>query len=78
MLSTLINNIGVKSNRDGSKFYIYAISNSDVKVFFTGDDFSEDINDKVETDDFQFAYNALAELLSTEEMRDKLEASVLF
>ncbi len=70
--------IGVKSNRDKSKYHIFALGKSNAKAFFTGDGWSEDINLRVETDDVAFAFETLQSLLDTEKKREELLMCIIF
>jgi len=67
--------IGVQATKDG-KFYIYCVSISHIKVFFTGDGWSEDINEKVETEDVNFAIDSLREILQDRGLIKQLESSI--
>ena len=67
--------LGVQASKEG-KFYIYCVSISHIKVFFTGDGWSEDINEKVETDDVNFAIDSLREILQDKGLIKQLESSI--
>lgn len=67
--------LGVQASKEG-KFYIYCVSISHIKVFFTGDGWSENINEKVETDDVKFAIESLREILEDRGLIKKLESSI--
>lgn len=64
--------IGVGCNRDKTAFHLYAIGRSNKKIFFTGEGFSEDINEKVETDDWAYAMRTLIELVQDDSDRQAI------
>lgn len=71
--------MGIGCNRQKDKWHIYIIGTSSVKIFLTEENsFTEDINLRAESDDFQFVYEILANLLSEEKTRDEIEACLLF
>ena len=75
-LSEQLISLGVGCNRDKDKFHIYAIGKSNIKVFFTEEGFSEDINERVETDDIVLAVQTVQELIESENSRIELSNSI--
>jgi DNA-binding transcriptional regulator/RsmH inhibitor MraZ len=68
--------IGIGCNRDKTKFHLYAIGKSNIKTFFTGEGFSEDINERVETDDFVHAFMEMQEIVNDEDGRIMIADSI--
>lgn len=80
-LEDLIGSIGVSHNHDevDSKYHLFIIGKNHKKLFFYEDNvWGEDINRRVETTDFIFAYQALSTMLEDEEMRKHIEANLVF
>lgn len=71
-LNSHLISIGVGCNRTKDAFHLYAIGKNNKKIFFTGDGFSEDINEKVETDDWSFAMSTMIEMVSDDGDRNAI------
>ncbi len=81
MLESIVANYGVGNNGDDAdyKYHLYIIGKNGTKLFFYEDGaWGEDINLRVETSDFIFAYQQLGSMLEDEEMRNHIEANLLF
>lgn len=79
MLPLIIQTIGVDKSSDGKFFHIFAIGKNHKKIFFCEDgSWSENINEKAETDDFMFAFEQLASMIKSEDDRNNIEANILF
>ena len=71
--------IGNNNNADDYKYHLFVIGKSGIKLFLYEDMvWGEDINKRVETSDFIFAYEQLGSILDDEEMRTHIEANLLF
>lgn len=80
-LEDLISSIGVSHNHDevNSKYHLFIIGKNHKKLFFYEDGvWGEDINKRAETTDFIFAYKTIASMLEEEEMRNHIEANLVF
>ena len=81
MLENLVASYGIGSNNDVSnyKYHLFIIGRNNTKLFFYEDGvWGEDINKRAETDDFIFANEQLSTMLDDEEMRNHIEANLLF
>ena len=77
----MIASYGVGNNNDTSnyQYHLFIIGRNNVKLFYYEDGaWGEDINFRAETDDFIFAYEQLGSLLDDEDMRNHIEANLLF
>ncbi len=81
MLDSLVSSYGINSSIIENKYqyHIYIIGKNGIKLFFyESGTWGEDINQRAETDDFIFAYEQLSSMLDSEDMRNKIEANLLF
>ena len=80
MLDSLIASYGIGNNNNNEdyKYHLFIIGKNGIKLFYYGTAWGEDINHRVETSDFIFAYEQLGEMFKDEEMREHIEANLLF
>jgi len=81
MLDKIIASYGVGNNNDNNdyKYHLFVIGKNGLKLFFYDDgSWGEDIKYRAETDDFTFAYEQLGEMLNDEDMRNHIEANLVF
>jgi len=81
MLDSLIASSGIGSNNDVTnyQYHLFIIGRNSVKLFFyESGAWGEDINLRAETDDFIFAHEQFSEMFDDEEMREHIEANLLF
>ena len=81
MLDKMIASYGIGNNNDASdyKYHLFIIGRNNIKLFYYEDGaWGEDISYRAETDDFIFANEQLVSMFDDEEMREHIEANLLF
>jgi len=81
MLDTLIASYGIGNNNDSGdyKYHLFIIGKNNTKLFFYEDGaWGENITYMAETDDFIFAYEQLGNMFKDNDMREHIEANLLF
>jgi len=61
-----------------SKYHIWFISTSNIKIFLGEDMLTEDRSQAIETDNMDFALSEMSDLLKNQDFIDELETYLLF
>ena len=71
--------VGNNNKAENYQYHLFIIGKNGIKLFFyESGAWGEDIKQRAETDDFIFAYEQLGTMFDDEEMREHIEANLLF